>query len=300
MRDTYLLITPGKLEYLSSNNTINSDSYWIENEVYTVHLKKIIKKLFFLFDLPFKCIWYPWKNMISKFDTIIIFDTKNAPYYVKYINKNFPQKRVIIWYCNPVIKTINPNKFSKYICELWSFDQHDCKKYGLKYNTQFYQKNFDIDHNSEYDCDFIFVGQDKGRLNTLKKLQDKFHSLGFVLKLYVINSKLDSECFMPYLHYEDIIKLYSKCKGIVDIQQYGQSGLSLRPLEALFYEKKLITNNKLIMKYDFYKRSNIFILGMDNIETLNDFIQIPYSHIDMDVVHYYDIINWLDRFEVTK
>ena len=88
----------------------------------------------------------------------------------------------------------------------------------------------------------------------------------------------------------------SKC--ILDYNQEGQVGLSLRPMEALFLERKLITNNTDIKNYDFYNHDNIFILGEDNINEIKEFINKPYKKIDQDIIDYYDFDQWLNRFGV--
>ena len=69
-------------------------------------------------------------------------------------------------------------------------------------------------------------------------------------------------------------------------------------MEALFFEKKLITNNKDIKNYDFYNPSNIFILGENNIEDIKEFINKPYEKVEQKIIDYYDFEQWLSRFEV--
>ena len=68
-------------------------------------------------------------------------------------------------------------------------------------------------------------------------------------------------------------------------------------MESLFFKRKLITNNKEVMKYEFYNPNNIFILEKDNFEKINEFINSKYEDIDSKIVDYYDIENWLKRFD---
>ena len=69
-------------------------------------------------------------------------------------------------------------------------------------------------------------------------------------------------------------------------------------MEALFLERKLITNKTDIKNYDFYNHDNIFILGEDNINEIKEFINKPYKKIDQDIIDYYDFDQWLNRFGV--
>lgn len=50
------------------------------------------------------------------------------------------------------------------------------------------------------------------------------------------------------ISYQENLDNIRKSKCIVDVVQKGQIGLTLRPLESLFFKKKLLTNNKCIKK----------------------------------------------------
>ena len=69
-------------------------------------------------------------------------------------------------------------------------------------------------------------------------------------------------------------------------------------LEALFFKKKLITNNRDIVNLQFYNANNIFVLGIDKLENLKNFMDKPYENIEQKVIDYYDFNEWLKRFEV--
>ena len=61
------------------------------------------------------------------------------------------------------------------------------------------------------------------------------------------------------LRYYEYLKQIENSRIICEVVQKGQSGLTVRALEALFFEKKLITNNESIIEFDFYDSNNIFI-----------------------------------------
>ncbi len=87
-----------------------------------------------------------------------------------------------------------------------------------------------------------------------------------------------------------------KSKSILDFVSIGQSGLTIRPLEALFLKKKLITNDKFIKNFDFYHPDNVFILGKDKMEYLSDFLEKPFIEIEESITSKYDFSNWIKRF----
>ena len=81
----------------------------------------------------------------------------------------------------------------------------------------------------------------------------------------------------------------------------NQAGLTLRALEALFYEKKLITDNENIKEYDFYNSNNIFILKQDEElnakkkKELEDFLRKDFKIVSKEVKKQYTIENWLEK-----
>lgn len=72
--------------------------------------------------------------------------------------------------------------------------------------------------------------------------------------------------------------------------------MTLRPLEALAFKKKLLTNNPNIEQYSFYNSNNIFILGKDDPSMLEEFIEKPYIDIDQDIIKQFDINTWINSF----
>ena len=95
------------------------------------------------------------------------------------------------------------------------------------------------------------------------------------------------------MNYADVISMEIKSKCILDIVQPGQRGITWRPLEALFYRKKLITNYKNIKNYDFYRKENIFILGEDNMSIIKSFINSEYVEIPSNIVNKYQWAGWM-------
>ena len=69
-----------------------------------------------------------------------------------------------------------------------------------------------------------------------------------------------------------------------------------RALEAMLCHRKLITNNKSIVKEDFYNPQNIFIIGVDDNQNVKDFIDSDFVVGDESILKKYDFNNWLNSF----
>lgn len=98
------------------------------------------------------------------------------------------------------------------------------------------------------------------------------------------------------LSYKECLEFVSKSKIIVDIQGKWQQGMTLRPMESLFYQKKLITNNKDLCTMDFYNPNNIFILGKDDMEQLENFCKKKHSEVTSSIIDKYGLKRWVENF----
>ena len=235
-----------------------------------------------------------WKKRLNNCDMVILFDggVDNVDLISSHIKRINPSLRLVFWFWNPVKpKDIALN--SKYIDEVWTYSRFDAEKYHLKYNPQFYSKMVNINKSGE-NLDLVFMGADKGRRKTLDYLRKNANSQGLKCGFRIVESKKDRVDYQEYLS----VVMDSKC--VVDVVPDRICGLTLRPLEALFYEKKLITNYEDIVNYDFYRKENIFVIGKDNMDKMAEFVNGPYKKIDEKIINYYCYEKWLKRIEDNK
>lgn len=265
--------------------------------------RKIVLKV--NFNLGEKYLFKNWIKLLDKVDTIILFDTGNAVEILSFLQKIF-NKRIILWYWNPVAWTkFSLNKIDRNRIEIWSYNKGDCVKYHFKYNVQFYlDKNKPKNTEFDYHYDVFFIGTDKNRNQYLNKLENIFKAQGISSLFYLVKStgekdKNDSKKikYQKPVSYKELIYMLSKSKAIIDLVPEGQNGLTLRPLEALYYKKKLITNMKQIKEYDLYNPKNVFILGEDDISKMSSFIDQPYdSSLQSQLSEEYSEKQWLLNF----
>ena len=259
---------------------------------------KVVKKNKFL--LPFA--FGDWKKRIKLYNTVVIFDTYYNVGMIDYIYKEKPNIK-IIFYCWNTIETIsrridvNPLFMDKRI-EMWSYNRNDCKKYKMSYNPQFWNKRLIPMENGKA-IDISFIGSPKHRINYLREISDYCDLNSLQTYFYVTNCKDDfnkntMNKFLPYEEY--IRKIASNSKAILDLVTEENYGLTLRPLEALFLKKKLITNYFDIVDEMFYNTNNVYLYGKDD-RNINEFLDSPYKEIDENIIEFYNCESWIKRFE---
>lgn len=95
------------------------------------------------------------------------------------------------------------------------------------------------------------------------------------------------------IKFEDNLINVQKSDILIDFVVNVHNGLSFRVFEALFFQKKLITNNVEIVKYDFYHPDNILVWGGQDISELKNFIATPYNIEVNSVAEKYFFANWI-------
>lgn len=264
-----------------------------------IHLfGRISRSILMSFEIFLPSLIGDWIKSIDEYEQIILFaDYSHTDRLAKYISKKtrLSKTRLIYWYWNPVSISTNPSYIKNLGgYELWSFDMNDSNQFNLKFNTTFYSNQIVLSI-EDIAYDIYFVGVNKGRLTKIDELKKLFISLNLNFLAYVVDEN-NPENTLPFITVEQNLQNISKTISILDIMQEGQSGLTLRVMESLFFEKKLITTDKQIIKEPFYTPNNIFILEHDKINNLPDFLSTPYQKIHQDIVDYYDFDSWVRRF----
>lgn len=282
-----IIIKSNSLAFLSDVDCVYRQ-YFSYNLLARV-LRRIAKKMKLNFVVSF--FYGRWKKYIRECDVVVLFDggVDDVNMLARFIKKNNSCLRLIFWYWNP-IKPGDTVHGNSYIDEIWTYSRFDAEQYDLKLNSQFYRK-MEITKGKSFNADMVFVGANKGRRGILEQLRGCAEAQGLNCNFMIVGTKKD------YVNYVDYLSMLTGSKCIVDIVPNQSCGLTLRPLEALFYEKKLITNYEDIVNYDFYDKENIFILGKDDIGKLAEFVNGRYKKIDKKIVDFYSYENWLRRIE---
>lgn len=286
------------IEHMQTKNCVTKPYY--KNITWNKYVRALAILWMEKFKLPLQSIWYgDWKCNLEEYDTIVVFDRYWGDGIFKYIHKRNPSARIICWYWNSLIhQNVLQSKYRKF-CECWSFDQSDVEKYNLKYNNMFYF----LPNKRKIECnlDSFFVGADKGRTLLLREIAGQLQRLGLRNKFIVISQNCDdTDLLLTYqksnFDYNEYVKILEDSRCVVEVLQEGQRGVTIRAIEALMHEKKLITTNEDIVNYDFYNKDNIFVWGKDSIEELQDFFMRPYRKIDKSIRGKYTFEQWLNNF----
>lgn len=97
------------------------------------------------------------------------------------------------------------------------------------------------------------------------------------------------------LNSKNIADIVDKSKIVLDIQHPKQTGLTMRTIEMIGMKKKILTTNKEIKEYDFYRSENICVIDRNNIEINDDFLELPYKELDGEIYEKYSLNSWVQE-----
>ena len=155
-------------------------------------------------------------------------------------------------------------KRKNFFDQVYSFDKKDCDNYGFIYHPTNYSM---VDLRSDYiEQDAFYVGVSKGRADIIANVYKKLNSKGANLQFYISGlesgeKKIDGIHYNEWLNYGQILEMIQHSNCIVEIMDGKQEGVTLRTMEAICYNKKLLTNNQSMKESKYFNTGNIQVFS---------------------------------------
>lgn len=266
-----------------------------------------IRMMWFKYNLPMKKIWIH-SDMSNLNGINIIFDSGTNEFLLHWIKEHNPRQRCILYYWNTInnVTALKNKKIQKMGYEIWSFDFNDAKKYGYRFNPQFFCPSWYSDLKS-IDTplyDISFVGRDKHkRMLTAEQIVENLsnaNTIPLTSNLYFTAPKwyfaTKSNKYKKILKFKEMLNQEMQGRILLDITDDNQAGFTLRVFDALCNGRKLITNNINIINESYYDKNNIFIYGFDPLKDFRTFLNTPFSYAKIKEIYNRDITHWLNNF----
>ena len=189
--------------------------------------------------------------------------------HIDYIKKHNKIKKTVLYLWDKWSMHDNLYDIKPHFDDIYSFDTKDCEEQGVKLRPLFFFEN-QIKIGREKTIDVSFVGNDHtGRYELLKRVKHICKENGLSYKFCLLigkieytkftrfpfwNSKYDREdCEMfseNGVSYKEYVDIISSSLVVVDMPYEGQTGLTMRTIEALAMGARLITTNESIAQYE--------------------------------------------------
>lgn len=194
-----------------------------------------------------------------------------------------------------LVDAVFVDEMRKLFDRIYSFDPDQCRLFGIDYLEQFFPFNAEsarklntrrLEPTRRITC--FFLGRDKGRAHLIENIANDLENLGCSIKFQIVKdessislSKYHTDSVLPY---EENLQKVIDADVLIEINQPGQSGLTLRALEAAFFDKKLITTNKAVKDLHFYDPSRFYIFEEFDREAISRFLASPSKPIDVEAL----------------
>jgi hypothetical protein len=252
--------------------------------------------------LPFKFIWSPFcslkeEELTSNGINYIIFQTgvKYPPSYIRYLKSKYRCR--IILYMPDTIENMGIAKdisfFKEYlnnfsIDQCFTFDSKDSQKFEISFFDIYSKVSFNEAILAKNDLYYIGSYRTKERLYILHtiynfvndKMKIKFILNGIEKSLQLEKTQM---VYNKKYNYKEVLNDLQNSSCILEILNKNQSGNTLRFKEAICYNKKLLTNNKLVLKSKFYNSD--YIQYFEKIEDIDynwilKNVKVDYNYLD--------------------
>ena len=241
---------------------------------------RLMREIWFRLKLPQR-VWFNPRIRNIAARNIIISDPLITPELVSWVRELHPNKKIYLIYENRASTTLDPDSVRIPSVIKCTYDEDDSKRYGMHLLIGGYQDAYRLKEIRQDKYDVVYVGRDKGRGEKLLELEKEFRRLGLRTYFHICGDRRvinkHKRYYKPLMDYTAYLELISRSRAILNIMPEGQKALTLRDLEALFNGIKGVTNSRWILDFELYDPSRFFVLGVDELEKLPEFLAVPFK-----------------------
>lgn len=229
----------------------------------------------------------------------------------KYRN-HFKAAKFCLYMWDSISNVKNIEEKLPYFDLISSFDRKDSLTNNFNFRPLFYSDTYACpyeDKEFEYDiCSFGTIHSDRYKvISSVKKIAEKnnlktyffnFLQGQFMYYYYKLTNKNFSGSKLTDFSFNkksssEITRIILDTQAVLDIQHPNQSGLTMRTIEMLGMNKKIITTNSSITEYDFYSPNNVLVIDRENVEIDLAFFELPFQILSKDIYYKYSLEGWL-------
>ncbi len=255
-----------KISILSLNGKCNSS---LNVDIFSISHRFVRFLGFISKALAKKYIGFFIKKVEKNYDLIVFKDER---YYIDVLDIVRVRKVVLL-------RNITDHETRKKLVGevVYSFDERECEQYSYRKYNQFaagleYIQNKKF--NNEYDLSFVGVG--KGRAGGIEEIKDvlrEYTTYSYLVENHSLKRKMFNYILLKNVNYKRMgyfqyLDAQLNCSVVIDLVQEGQAGETMRLIEALAANRKVITNNQAVIEHSLYNSGNI--LYFKNVHELGE------------------------------
>lgn len=226
------------------------------------------------------------------------------------LKKLYPTAVKILYMWDSMENSPSVRKTLIFYDKKYSFDPISSEKYNMNFRPLFFINKFKNVDSFKAVYDISFIGtMHSDRYLFIKKIQNAFDNKNFYWYFYLQAKWVFYlyKIIKPAMHFakisefkfssiskEEVKKIFTLSKCILDIEHPGQNGLTMRTFEAMGSNKKIITTNKSILSYDFYDSNNVLVVDRHEPKISEVFLKNDFKPLADNIFYKYTLAGWLD------
>ena len=229
---------------------------------------------------------------------------------LRMLRTEFPTARLVFYTWDSLSNKPHSKKQLRLYDECFSFDEVDAARSRIHFRPLFFTRGFERVAPVQPEFDISFVGtihSDRYRIvrRIARQLQDPSRAYWYLYlqapwmyaaRKYFTNTVADaarSEFRFAPLSRATVQEIFLKSRAMLDIEHPGQRGLTMRTLEALGSQTKLVTTNATASAYDFYDAQNIAIINRNKPRIPAGFLTTPFRPVPEAIHNRYRLETWV-------
>ncbi len=193
----------------------------------------------------------------------------------------------------------------------YSFDKRDCAQYQCLQHLPLFYSIEVANPQHKFDHDVVFIASfHSDRLTVWGKIRRGLASenmtvfsyiyfqsvyIFYLGKLFFKNFRAASpkEIQWTPMKNSEAQKRMQGGRILIDIHNEKQTGLTMRMIESLGLQKKIITTNEAVRDYDFYHPHNVLVVNRKNPVITSEFLHQDFQPINANIRQKYGLPHWV-------
>lgn len=248
----------------------------------------------------------------ENFDQVLIIKGVDLEIsFIKSLRETLPDSEFILYQWDSLARLDGIEQRLPFFDRVFSFDRLDVlSRPEMIFRPLFFRENSISRDCPIQDIDLAFVGWlHSDRLDSVRRMQSEANAMGLRTFVYIYTGwwtwlKLlvrgeARNVHTQALPYVKLLKIIGRSKCIYDLPHALQTGLTMRAIETLGLQKKLLTSSLDIVNYDFYSTDNVSVVGMGETGLNKNFILATPNPVDAKILRRYTLDAWLDDILLT-
>ncbi len=229
---------------------------------------------------------------------------------LRMLRSEFPAARMIFYTWDSISNKPYSKKQLPLYDECFSFDPMDATRYGVRFRPLFFTRGVERGPSARFEFDISFVGTiHSDRYRIVRRIaQDVPDPTRAYWYLYLqapwmyaarriftntIAGAARAEFRFEPLPRATVRRIFLESRAALDIEHPQQRGLTMRTIEALGSQTKLVTTNAGVRDVDFFDPDNISIIDRENPRIPPGFLTTPYRPVPEAIRDRYRLEAWV-------